>query len=76
MAFMAVPASMILVGSTPFFQAMMYIRKQAAAAPKKASKGREGMSVGVTRKTIVATTLAPDETPIMPGSASGFCITA
>ena len=72
----ATPERITLIGFNPFFQARVNTIAQAIAPPMKAEKFIKNIVFGKSIITIRAVTLAPEETPVSPGSASGFFITA
>ena len=75
-AFTATPESIILLGLiSPFFQANKNTNVQANNPPIKDATGKINENDGNTKSIIIAITLAPEETPVIPGSAKGFLIT-
>src|SRR5699024_12793668 len=63
-------------GSSPDFHEKIYTRKKAHAPPKKANNGVKKNNVGKKETIKIVKNPAPDDTPIIPGSARGLRITA
>src|SRR5690625_6980289 len=63
-------------GLSPDFHDKVYTKKKANAPPIKANKGIKKNKEGNRETTKIDMKLAPDDTPIIPGSASGFLTTA
>src|SRR5699024_4850677 len=75
-ALIATPIKIILRGLSPDFQDRVKTRKNARAPPRKANNGAEKNNVGKKVTITIVINPAPEETPIIPGSASGFRMTA
>ena len=71
----ATPAKTTRSGFNPFFHAIIKTNAQATHPPIKAATGKILANCGAVNKMTIAATLAPLETPVIPGSASGFYIT-
>src|SRR5690625_6100962 len=63
-------------GLSPDFHDKVYTNKKANAPPIKANKGIKKNKEGKRATTNIDINPAPDDTPIIPGSASGFFTTA
>ena len=76
MALTATPTRMMRRGDSPPFQEREYTSKNAIIPPKNANRGVKKYNAGKNAVISTATRLAPELIPIIPGSASGFFITA
>ena len=67
---------MIRLGRIPFFHARAYTAAAESIAPMKATGVSRSDASGMKISIMTPARPAPEETPTMPGSASGFFITA
>ena len=75
-ALTATPTKIMRSGDKPSFHDRTYTRKNAARPPKNAAAGVKKYNDGQNAVSSTAVRLAPELTPIIPGSASGFFMTA
>src|SRR5690625_3193942 len=75
-AYIATPTKIMRSGLSPDFHDKVYTKKKENAPPIKANKGIKKNKEGNRETTKIDMKLAPDDTPIIPGSASGFLTTA
>ena len=76
MELIATPTRISLIGLNPDFHERRYTNAQAVHPPTQANNGVNLYKSGKQAVTSTATKLAPELTPMIPGSASGFFITA
>ena len=75
-AFTATPVKITLRGLKSPFQESRYTSPHAKTPPKNANTGTARYSDGANAVTSTAAIPAPELIPMIPGSASGFFITA
>ena len=75
-AFIATPAKTILIGENPLSYAIRYTIIPATLPPINETTDLNSFNSGKNTIIIIVTKLAPDDIPVIPGSASGFFITA